>query len=234
MNLIFGKDTIISVLVEDTYYPILCGSDLSLHVEQEMIEKTGINSPGFREYVPRLSLWTASVSGATPISNDTVASFFYMLLQSVRTAKQTIKFTFTDQGGSVTSVSGDCYVSSNDINGNVSQFSQASLNFQGTGALNTDPIAPPSNNYDILADKWDTSNGESFVSGASAINGYSLASTDTVLLVAVEGTEYDIVSSTPGSRQVQFITSPSVKLQFASDLVFDGSQKVLVMFKRPI
>ncbi len=234
MKVVRGEDVILSIAIDSVYYPVLCASSISFTMEQEMIEKTGPNSPSFREYTARLSTWSASITGLTPINNGSNISWFYLLQDSVRRAVQPLKFTFSDEDGNTKTITGNALMKNNDFTASVSSLMQGQIDFQGTGDISMDAIDPPAGSYDILADRWATVNGQSYISGASSIEAYTLTADDELLFVSVEGVEFDIVTGTPSSREAQFVTSPSVKIQFASDFVFDGTQKVWVMFKRTL
>jgi hypothetical protein len=233
-EVIHGSDVVIEMLVDDEYFPILCGTDCTFSRTPEFIPVTSAGSGLFRDFLQRREEWTMSVTGCTKVENDTVLTFFYMLQTSVRRAAQTIRITFTDDEGSAKQISGSAFIGQMSINGPQGDFSQGSIEFRGTGAYEIITIEPPTVvEYDILSDWWETESGENFIDGASAIYGYSLQNTDEILVVAMEGNVFYLTNGTPGSGQCQFTTSPA-RITFASDMVFDGNQRVFVEFKRPV
>ena len=117
-------------------------------------------------------------------------------------------------------------------------YNQSSLVIRVSGGIDFDVIIdPPSGDFDILSDYWQGPNSQNYISGAtpSEVYTYTLEATDTPILVDLEGTQFDLVSSTPaaGKRECKFSTSP-VRITFPSDIIFDGTQRIYVMFKRPV
>ncbi len=85
----------------------------------------------------------------------------------------------------------------------------------------------------IKSDWWNTNNSEAFISGASTGNQdgtqYTLTSDDIVLLVFNEDSVFNVVAGSPGNRECQ-LDLGNGKILFG--IMFDGSQRVQVLFKR--
>lgn len=234
-NPVLGADAVLEIKVDDTYYPALCATDMRYFYTPEFIEKTGPTSGLFSEYDVRLQSWGCTLNGLTKIANDTVLSFFYLLQTSVRRVRQDIRLTFTDDESNSKQITGYAFIGSSEITGPVSGFCEATVELKGTGPFTIADVEPPTpETFDVLSDYWTTTNGLNYITGASAINSYTLDSdTDEILEVAMEGVQYDVVSGTPtaGTRTCQFNTSND-RIVFPSDVVFDGAQRVFVEFKR--
>ena len=237
---IHGKDVIIELLIDADYYPILCGTDCSFSRTPEFIPITGPESGLFREFMVRREEWSMSVSGLTKVANAATLSFFYMLQTSVRRTQQTVRMTFEDAAGAAKQITGSVYIGQLDINGPATEFSSASIELKGTGGYTIEDVEPPVvTEYEYFSDYWQTVNGQNYISGASSGEytgvAYTLGATDIPMLVDVEGTSYNLVTGTPtaGERECRFTTSPQ-RITFPADLIFDGTQRVFVMFKRPI
>ncbi len=219
----------------------MCAINFELEVEQEMIEKTGPNSPGYREVVPSLSTWRASITGLTPIVNDDDhISWFYLLQDAVRRYRQRIQLDWYDDSESPQQArfTGYCYIRLNGISNSAADFSTASIEFIGDGAFQLDlpfegefrPVA----NLAELSDWWQSVDGDNFIEGLSTGNTdgtqYTLSdSSDRILNVTVEGNTFYLVSGTPGNGECKFIGD---KIEFASDLIFDGNQRIGVNWER--
>lgn len=240
---VHGRNAIIEMWVTDTWYPILCGTDMNLHVEQETILKTGPNSGTWRERIARISQWSASVTGLTKIDNSAESlTWFWAVQESVRLVTQYLRFTFEDEQGGGKQITGYALITSNDITGPAADFSNATITFEGTGELVIAVIEPPALvTVNYYSDYWATTNGLNYISGASsgtspaavAFGGaFTLGATDVILVVTLEGIQYDVIlTGTPVGRECKF-TSGNGRITFPSDIIFDGSQRVWVEFKR--
>lgn len=236
-----GRDVVVEMIVDDTFYPILCGTDCEFVRTPEFVEKTSTTSGLFREWAVRREEWAVSVSGLTRIENAAALTFFYMLQSSVRRQEQTIRITFTDVDGADKQISGNILIGQSSISGSVSDFANCSIELKGTGAFTIEDVtAPPVSDFDVFSDYWTTTNGNAFINGASSgsspsaiANGgaFTLQTTDTILEVRVEGTQFELVTGSPGSREAQpDLSNHKIKFQDS----FDGTQRVFVEFKRPV
>ena len=234
---VLGRDVIVEMLYDAIYYPILCGTDCEFVRTPEFIEKTTTTSGLFREFAVRREEWSVSVSGVTKVENDAALTFFYMLQNGVRRVQQTIRITFTDIDGDDKQISGNVLIGTSSISGPYSDFANCSIELKGTGAFVISAVTPPDPSaLEEYSDYWATTNGLSYVSvqsSASAVYGYTLVDGDTILEVDVEGTQYDLVTGTPtdGRRECKYNTTTN-RLEFPSDLVFDGNQRVFILFQR--
>lgn len=237
-----GKDVVVEMSVDDVYYPILCGTDCEFVRDPEFIEKTTTTSGLFKDFAVRREEWSMSVSGLTKIENSASLTFFYMLQTSVRRTRQLVRITFTDIDGADKQISGYVLIGRQSITGPYSDFANCSIELKGTGAFTIEDVEPPvPAAVEIYSDYWTTTNGQNYIDGSSsgtspssvAFGGvFNLGATDTILEVNVEGTEFEIITSgSPGNRECKFNTSTFI-ISFASDMIFDGTQRVYVEFKR--
>lgn len=234
---ITGTDSIIEIKVSEVWTPVLCGKDLSIEYTPEFVLKTGPNSVA-RERIPRIEDWVITVSGLTKIFTEENVSFFYIIQEAVRRSLQSVRATFFNAEGDEKVLTFDAWIGPSTITGPVNQFDQCSVQFIPTGGLGdlSDPENPTPGTTDILSDWWTTSNGENFIDGASATGSkaYVLTTTDDVKEVDVEGNNFNIVTGTPtpGTRECKLDLANN-KIIFPSDLIFDGTQTVFVLFERP-
>lgn len=235
MNLVQGKNVVLSMFVIDGYYPLLCAKGFDYVVETEEIETTSVNSPNAREYIPGLSNSTVSITGVTSTSSISgELGPFYDLQESVRRATQLFKLTFTGNGGGFQIITFSGIFRKNSFSGAIPGLVQAAIDIRVSGAFSIATIAPPAApGFTELADYWQTVNGNSFINGTSVEHAYTLTTTDTLLAVFVNGTPYIVVSGTPtvGTDQCKF-TASTHRIDFPTDLVFDGTQTVDVVWRR--
>lgn len=237
---IWGNNVIVEMLVGDNYEPILCGIDCVFTRTPEIIETTNPTSGIFKDFMVRREEWDISVSGLTKVANNAALTFFYMLQTSIRRVRQAVRITFTDADGADIQISGNVIIGQESITGPSTDFSQCTIELKGTGPFAIDDVTPPTpTGYNFIGDWWQTINGRIYIDGGSSGEtdgtSYTLLATDVILEVDVEGTEYDVVSGTPtaGRRECYFDTV-LLRIIFPSDLIFDGTQRVYVEFKRII
>lgn len=241
---ILGRGVIVEMLVEDEYTPVLCGTDCSFVRTPELIETTNPTSGAWKDFSIRREEWGVTVSGLTKIANNAALTFFYMLQTSVRRLKQDIRITFTDPDGADIQISGSVLIGQESISGPVTDFAQCSIEFKGCGSFLIEDVTPPTPlELDVFSDYWTTTNGQNYVDGTSSATspsavanggGFNLGATDTILEVEVEGTEFEVITSgTPGNRECKFNNTTFILL-FAADMIFDGTQRVFVEFKRTV
>lgn len=231
---IFGEDCKMEILVSDNWYTIMCQSDIRFRLTQEILLKTTPNSGLFREKTTRFSEGFASVTGLTAVNNGaTNVSFFYIIQESIRTQPQTIKLTFTDQGGSSKTITGTVLIVTSEIGAPIGDFAEASVELEFSGSFEIDSTDLPTTANPLLADTWETTAGQNYISGLSTgwRNGtqYSLNSKE-ILEVDREGMQYDFIGNnlTPGNRECSWNTSLN-RLVFQND--FNTGETVFVIFR---
>lgn len=235
-----GENVIVELMVDAVYYPVLCGTDCTFTREVEFVPIRTADSSLFDEVMPRREGWGITVNGVTKIENDTVLTFFYLLQTSIRRSTHSIRVTFEDEAGDAKEITGTVYIGSESITGPLSDYANATIEFKGTGAFTIQDVTPPDEpEYDYFSDYWTPNNGNNYIGGASSGSytgtSYTLAATDTILEVRLEGTNYELVTGTPtnGERQCKFNTS-LFRIEFPAALVLDNTQRVFVFFKRPL
>jgi hypothetical protein len=235
-----GTDSIIEILIDSVWTPVFCGKDLSVEFNPEFVLRTGPNSVS-RERIPRLEDWTVSVAGLTKITNEETDSIFRLWLEAVRRSLQSIRAYFINAEGTEKVLEFQAYIGPSQLTGPVNQFDQASVTFIVSGGLGdlSDPETITPTDYTELSDWWGTTNGNNYIDGTSSGEtdgtNYTLETTDIVLYVSMEGTGYRIVSGTPANGTLECsLDLTNHKVNFPSDIIFDGSQTVTVIWKRPV
>lgn len=231
---------IANILISGDWYPIFCATSGEFALTVDEIETTSVNSGSAREYLPGMTNGTLTWSGVSTIDNtEGKISILYLMQQALGRNVQSWRVYFEADDGTTQEATFDGFIRNASILRETTSYNNSNIVVRITGGVTLDNIIlPPGADLDYFSDYWQTVDGQNYVSGASTgeWNGgttYTLLSTDTILAVDVEGIGYNIVTGTPGAgnREVKFQTSP-VRLIFPSDLVFDGSQRVYVMWKR--
>lgn len=243
-NRILSNNVIIELDILGVYYPVFCGKTMEFVQAQELIEVTSVNSATGREYEPGLTTGNLSITGVSIIDNSGGRVSLPYLMGSALRAVQNMRIRLTDDDGTTLQISFQAIITANTLSRAVGTYSNSSVTMTVTGGVTVGPVDPPAPiEIDVYSDTWATVNGQNYVDGASTgtspsavANGgaFTLGATDTVLEVKVEGTEFDVITSgAPGNRQCKFNTSTFV-VTFATDMIFDGTQKVFIEWKRTL
>lgn len=136
MQSIHGKDVI--GFFNDV--PVFCGKDCSFSEEKELIEAstnrsdhTTVTGP-FKEFRLRKQSWSMEVTGLTKIdSTDGQTSYFDLITSGVAMDEGAVSISFTDDAGTVVTVSGPAYISGSSINSPKNDFANASVTFVCNG-----------------------------------------------------------------------------------------------------
>jgi predicted secreted protein len=245
-NTVQGKNIGGYLKVDDNYFPVFCGKTLRFALSQDMLETTNITSGSSRQFIAGMSAAVMEVTGVTIVDNaESRIAVSYLMQLSVRREVRDWKITITGDSGSTVIYTFQGLIEESSFDKSIPGFSNSYVTVRVSGPVTMDSVAPPpSGDYNYYSDTWATVNGQSYISGNSLGNSnasptaytpFSLLSTDIILGVWVEGTEFDQVSGTPaaGSRQYKFSTSP-VQIVFPADLIFDGSQRVQIFIKRAV
>lgn len=241
-NKVQSKNILVYLKIDATYYNIFCGQGMTWRYSQEVLETTSVNSGSSREYIAGMGTATLNVSGVHVLDNtESRISWNYLQTLAIRRAVNEWKILQTDDDGDFVIYEFSGVISDGGFSKSIPGYSKSDVNIQVTGDVTQTSVAPPpSGDYDYFSDSWATVNGQNYISGASTGEynlgtTYTLAATDIILDVVVEQMPFYSVTGTPtdGEPEFEFSTSP-VRINFPSSMVFDGSQKVFVMWKRPI
>lgn len=241
-NKVNSKNILFYLKVDGVYYSVFCGQGLDWRQSQEMIETTNVNSGSTTDYESGMSTAVCSVSGVHVLDNtDSRISWNYLQTLSIRRTKQDWKIVQTDDDGDIVVYTFQGLIQDGGFSKSIPGYSKSSVTIQVCGGVTMTTVDPPAGGaYEYISDSWTTTNGQNYISGASTGNynnatTYTLLATDEIMDVVVEGAPFYQVSGTPASGEAEFFfnTSP-VRIEFPSTLVFDGSQRVFVMFRRPL
>ncbi len=255
-DLVLGKNVTVTMLIGSEYLPLFCAKSMGFSYDQEAIEST-TNTSGFdRTYEVGLGTAKLNLTGITKTSDITKVGPFYLFQQSVRRQKQSIRLVFNAQDASVKTITFTALIIRNGFTSDILSWAQCSIDFQISGPVDIGDVIPipsggggsggsgssgggsSSGTTDIvLSDWWNTTNGNNSIEGLSSGEtdgtNYTLVITDTILIVFVEGLQFSIVmgTPTPGQRECS-LDLINNRIIFPSDLIFDGSQTVTVVWER--
>lgn len=224
MEPIHGKDTLVSLLIDAEFIPILCAVDMTFTCTQDVVLATTVDSGKWRRKKLRgLSDWNVSVSGLTKIDNfDGQVSFFYLLQENIRGSEQTIQMMFTDADNNTQVIEGNVIIPEISFNGNVNSFGDISVLFEGTGEITIEnPVSDVESDVceDWMSDTFVLLEGETSVTGSFAGK--------EILEVDLEGTQYDYTAGSPGNREYTY-NGTYIEFEIAAP---EFGQRVFVIWK---
>lgn len=233
---VLGKNITVSILTGVTFARIFCAKSMTYSYQQDLIESTSKNSPNDREYEAGLGQATLTLNGilTTQIENGKVP-VFYLMEDQVRRKLNLYQIVFEDEDGGLQVITFYGIIRRIDLNGDVLQWGQTSVEIQVSGNFELDQtiILGGASGFTYLSDWWVTVPGQKYCSvGAisSGTKGYLLTASDIVLEVDKEGKEFDLVTGVPGNEQARWNTS-LLRMEFNTP--FNPSATIFVFFKRP-
>lgn len=227
MNVLTGKQGVLSVLIDGVYRPVFCAMSCYFRYDQEEVLKTSVNSGKFRERTTRLLDWEFGLNGLTKIDNtDGQASFFWLIQESVRGSVQNVRLRFVDDDANEQTISGNVIVKAGQIDSAVGGFSSATQTFPGTGPFSIGAVggAAPT---DLFKKYLSTTEG------ANVVTDNDLAGLVEIFLVLREDGSYDPTTGTPVDRQYKYTDNISNgSIAFASSLPFNAGEIVYVFGRK--
>lgn len=207
-SVVFGNNMVLEVKIDDLYVPIGCAFSCSFEFENEIIGKTDVNAGLFRKKRVRISDTRASVQGLTTLLNNSTISVMYLLQQN--RVEHDLRFRFIDEDNYAWQIQGFFIVKSIPITGNVSEFSEFDIQFEGTGGFSQSIPGDSSGEAgasipgDVIFDWWELAEGGTSITGAVAGHfGRSFLGHE-VIEVDREGTELEQVTGVPGNREYAY------------------------------
>jgi len=150
-QLIRGRDVIVYVLKGSDWVPFVCGTNCSIEIRNEIIQRSTIGAGTWLKPIPRRSEWSVTVDGITTIDDLSNYQIFDTFTDAARLAPKTVKVEFTDASGDVQNFSGTAYMTSAKVNGDVNNFSDFNIELIGSGPLTINSaITPTSYNVDTI------------------------------------------------------------------------------------
>ncbi len=115
--LIQGKNVHVYKFIDVTPYEIVCGTDVVVEINQELIGATTPDSGRFKEIRPRLIEMFCTISGITTSDNDGDLSYFHFLDTDNIGAVQDLQIVYTNNNGSDRTIRANFYIETTNING---------------------------------------------------------------------------------------------------------------------
>lgn len=227
MKILTGKNALMSIKVEETWYPCLCAISCRFFFDHEEILISSRNSGKYTERMTRFMDWGFDITGLTKIDDsDGQKGFFYLAQASVRGTSQYVRIRYTDDDGNTNDVFGYVLIKQGELASTVGAFSVASLYFPGTGEPDLGTVTPgtPLNIYKLYLEPTE---------GAFEVSHADLGGVIDVKLVEREDGGYRVVAAAPTGRQVVYTDlTTSGKLTFDSALPFNSGEIVYILYEK--
>jgi hypothetical protein len=225
MNVLKGRQAVLSIRIDGTYYPVLCAIAVTFEFEHEEILKTTVNSGKYRERTTRLMDMTVQLTGLTKINNSDGQAGWFWLLQYAGTTQQA-RIRYADDDNTIVNVYADVVIRRGELQSLVGGFSTASLVLPVSGGYSTD--AEPGFSLPELYKLYLAT-----AEGAFEVSDPELGGATEIMLVLREDGGYKEVTGVPVGREFKFTDLTSIgKITFDSSLPFNAGEIVYVQFKK--
>jgi hypothetical protein len=183
--------------------PFSCSTDCSFNVSAEQKEVTSQTSAWYREYKNDVGTWNVSCNGLI-----TLSGYGYLFLLNQQQTRTTILVKFVIDNGvdGLVIISGNCNLTSLDINAPYKDIATYSVTLQGTGAFGTsgatiDPSGTVITGGATIMKQYTAAGGETTIVWTDLIG-------NSCLYVSRGGIDVReiITSGTPVDNQVKFDT----------------------------
>lgn len=200
MAIIKGKNSITSLNVDGTFYPVFCAKSWQLNIEQEEVEVTNIGSGGEREFLPGMSEATITADGVMELDNSGGRiSILYIIQQSIRRKVHTLKTSFTDDNGGVQILTYNAFYKGGSINRQIGHYNTSNVEFRVTGLITFSNVVPPP--VDPVCEVQETL-ALTLLEGEISVSSALLEQDGAeVLWVSREGIIFKITNGTPYGRE---------------------------------
>lgn len=228
MNVLTGKEALLSVKVSGTWCPALCATECAYYFDHEEILISSRNSGKYVERMSRFMSWGFNLSGLTKADDtDGQKGFFYFAQASVRGQLIEARIRYTDDAGNIQDISGEVLVKAGTLSSTVGGFSVANINLPGSGepSLGTTTSGSPTTLYKKYL---------STTEGAFEVSHADLGGITNLLMVEREDGGYTVISSgSPSGRQVKYTDlTTSGKFTFDSSIPFNPGEIVYALYEK--
>jgi hypothetical protein len=143
--LIDGKDVHAFLYLDAVPYEVVCGTNCTFEVEQELIGATTPDSGKFREFRKRLLTFVMTITGATTSDNDSNVSIFEFLDDESTSDPLDMSIVYTNHAGTQRTIRANWYLERANITGPADASSEFELILRGSGSYThgalEDPVA---------------------------------------------------------------------------------------------
>ncbi len=158
--LIQGKNVHVFKYIDTTPYEIVCGTDVIVEINQELIGATTPDSGKFREIRPRMIEMAMTISGVTTSTNDGDLAYFHFLDISVLTDVHDLEVVYTDNNGSDVTMRANFYIETTNINGPAGGSSAYEIRLRSWGEYATTILVdPPAGAQSVDSDSYTIAGG---------------------------------------------------------------------------
>lgn len=230
-KVIHGRD--VNVLVYNgTWIYLGCATNSTFRFINEIIGKTNATSGLSRKKRVRISDSNASVSGLSTTEGGDKVGGFYFLQEAIRRTEQQLKFLFIDEAGTDTTIEMTGLVETIEMNSDTSNFSEFDIQFQGTGEITLGTLEPPESGSEcqnVFSDWWETTEGATSISGASANGIATTLAGKTIIEVDREGLVLNSVSVIPANNQFRYTGTDEIEIDPANP--FNAGETMFVIWE---
>lgn len=143
MGLVLGKDVVLYLRVDDTgdFKPIGCARSVTLELQKEFIETSGILSGNYRTYIPSAITSSGTMEGLVLLGGTDSPDIHNLgnIYQNLLNEKLNMRFFMLDETQTYyLEKSLDVYIESISETSSFDNITTFSINFKGTGPITVD------------------------------------------------------------------------------------------------
>jgi hypothetical protein len=138
-----GKNVRVYKYIDTAPFEIVCGTNIVLEFNQEVIGATTPDSGMYLEKRGRMRWIKGTISGATTSTNDSNLSVFHFLDEAVFGEAQDLEIIYTDNNGATRSVRADFIIESLPITAEAGNSSTYDINLQTRGGYTVSILPDP-------------------------------------------------------------------------------------------
>ena len=143
MGLVLGKDVVLYLRVDDTgdFKPIGCARSVTMEVQKEFIETSGILSGNYRTYIPSAITSSGTMEGLVLLGGTDSPDIHNLgnIYQNLLNEKLNMRFFMLDETQTYYLEKAlDVYIESISETSSFDNITTFSINFKGTGPITVD------------------------------------------------------------------------------------------------
>ncbi len=159
--LIQGKNVHVYKFIDITPFEIVCGTDVVVEINQELIGATTPDSGRFREIRPRMLDMSCTISGITTSDNDGDLSYFHFIDTANIGSVQDLQIVYTDNNGSNRTIRANFYIETTNINGPAEGSSGYEIKLKSWGDYAVDILVDPTaSGESVKSDSYTVASGK--------------------------------------------------------------------------
>jgi len=156
-----GKNVHVFKYIDAAPFEIVCGTNIVVEFQQELIGATTPESGRYLEVRPRMRSLTAVISGASTSTNDGNLAIFHFIDEDIFGEVQDLEVVYTDNNGVDRSIRGDFYIERLPITAEAGSASTYDINLKSSGTYTAASLVDPTvTGVNVKSDSYTVASGK--------------------------------------------------------------------------